>query len=448
MTRTMLAQTQQGDDYLSVIRDMVADKDSSYPAKNFFIKDQVLYKKCMSSQGERHVICLPDVLVPAVIHFLHVNLGHSSFTVTKRNFEHYYYNRSAARTIKSYVQACLTCALSHKFDIHKGTPETKRSLEPNRPRQYLYCDILPMLQSTGAMSQILFCLDAYSQFVYAIPLRDKKADSVLQGLLSLFASSGWPEAIYMDNETSFRSAGKQLVKILAVEQEKVVEAVISMQAQPAVSTASAPEVETLKARLMLIEARLPSTGSGRLGGHTFQTRADVLLYVENNVPSNAFHLFHDVVTLLESLTTSHVERRDVLQEWYQSTKVGVNEAAARHMASFRLVLPSVFGRVKEGSSLSAKHHLPAIRSFKEWNTYDGVSGVKSYINTGMEDLKYQLRQDIDQGFDLAHHPQARLLAMEMHELSHNLSWKWGVGWTPSFMNWSLPLKHQRKKPGM
>ena len=217
MTRTMLAQTQQGDDYLSVIRDMVADKDSSYPAKNFFIKDQVLYKKCMSSQGERHVICLPDVLVPAVIHFLHVNLGHSSFTVTKRNFEHYYYNRSAARTIKSYVQACLTCALSHKFDIHKGTPETKRSLEPNRPRQYLYCDILPMLQSTGAMSQILFCLDAYSQFVYAIPLRDKKADSVLQGLLSLFASSGWPEAIYMDNETSFRSAGKQLVKIAPVK---------------------------------------------------------------------------------------------------------------------------------------------------------------------------------------------------------------------------------------
>ena len=224
-----------------------------------------------------------------------------------------------------------------------------------------------------------------------------------------------------------------LVKILAMEQEKVVEAVISMQAQPAVSTASAPEVETLKARLMLIEARLPSTGSGRLGGHTFQTRADVLLYVENNVPSNAFHLFHDVVTLLESLTTSHVERRDVLQEWYQSTKVGVNEAAARHMASFRLVLPSVFGRVKEGSSLSAKHHLPAIRSFKEWNTYDGVSGIKSYINTGMEDLKYQLRQDIDQGFDSAHHHQARLLAMEMHELSQNFVMEMG-SWMDSFFH--------------
>jgi len=93
----------------------------------------------------------------------------------------------------------------------------------------------------------------------------------------------------------------------------------------------------------------------------------------------------------------------------------------------------VFGRVKEGSSPSAKHHLPAIRRFKEWNTYDGVSGIKSYINTGMEDLKYQLRQDIDQGLDLTHHPHARLLAMEMHELSQNFVMEMG-SWMDSFFH--------------
>jgi hypothetical protein len=83
-----------------------------------------------------------------------------------------------------------------------------------------------------------------------------------------------------------------------------------------------------------------------------------------------------------------VERKDVLQEWYQSTKVGVTEAAARHMASFRLILPTVFGKLKEGRSLTSKHHLPAIKAFKEWNTFDGVSGVKGYITLGMDGLKY------------------------------------------------------------
>ena len=37
MTRTMLAQTQQGDDYLNLIRDMVVRKNPSYPTKNFFL---------------------------------------------------------------------------------------------------------------------------------------------------------------------------------------------------------------------------------------------------------------------------------------------------------------------------------------------------------------------------------------------------------------------------
>jgi hypothetical protein len=166
-------------------------------------------------------------------------------------------------------------------------------------------------------------------------------------------------------------------------------------AQSMNQTAGSSELQTLKAQMRLLEARLPNPNAGRLGGNLFQSRTDVLLFVEQHVPSNAFHLFHDVVTLLESLTTSHVERKDVLQEWYQSSKVGVNEAAARHMTSFRLVLPTVFGRVKDGTPTTGRHHLPAIKSFKEWNTYDGVSGVKSYINTGMEDLKYQLCQDID-----------------------------------------------------
>ena len=215
MTSTMLAQAQQGDDYLSTVRNRVGSKDNPFP--NFFIKNLVLYKKCRpkNSLSERHVICLPDVLLPSVIHSLHVDLNHTSATVTKRNFEHYYYNRNATRMIKSYVQSCVTCALAHKFDIKKTTPETNRSLQPTRPRQFLYCDLIPMYR--GTFSYILFCLDAYSQYVYALPMRDKTADSVLQGFLSLFATTGWPEAIYLDNETSFQKAAKLLVKVAPVK---------------------------------------------------------------------------------------------------------------------------------------------------------------------------------------------------------------------------------------
>jgi hypothetical protein len=77
-------------------------QDSPFP--NFYIKNQILYKKYMSKHPmvERHVICIPDVLLPSVVHTLHVNLGHSSATMTRRNFEQYYYNRNSTRIIKSY----------------------------------------------------------------------------------------------------------------------------------------------------------------------------------------------------------------------------------------------------------------------------------------------------------------------------------------------------------
>jgi hypothetical protein len=64
------------------------------------------------------------------------------------------------------------------------------------------------------------------------------------------------------------------------------------------------------------------------------------------------------------LTTSHLEHKDALLEQYQSSIVGINEAQARHMVSFRLVLPTVCGRVKEGATLNSKHNLPAAKSSK------------------------------------------------------------------------------------
>jgi hypothetical protein len=125
------------------------------------------------------------------------------------------------------------------------------------------------------------------------------------------------------------------------------------------------------------------------------------------------------VTLLESLTTSHVECKDILQELYQSSKVSLSEALARHMASLCRILPTVFGRVKDGATPSLKHHLPSVKSFRKWNTYDGASGAKGYISTSMDNLKYQLRQDIDQALSLDAHCMAWSLANKMHELSQN-----------------------------
>lgn len=44
----------------------------------------------------------------------------------------------------------------------------------------------------------------------------------------------------------------------------------------------------------------------------------------------------------------YVECEDITLEWYQVSQVIVSEVEAKHVASFKLILPIVFGITKEG----------------------------------------------------------------------------------------------------
>jgi hypothetical protein len=172
------------------------------------------------------------------------------------------------------------------------------------------------------------------------------------------------------------------------------------------------EIAALKIQLNILSSRIPLDATMSLGGHIFKSKGDVQLFVEHKMSTNLFHLCHDPITLLESLTGVHVEKKDVLNEMYQADRVGMNDAEARHCASFRLILPTVFGYVKEGAS--TRHNLPAVRSFKDWNPRDGTSGVKAYIATGLDDLKLQVRTEIEDSFP-PDESEAKSLARDMHD---------------------------------
>jgi hypothetical protein len=164
------------------------------------------------------------------------------------------------------------------------------------------------------------------------------------------------------------------------------------------------------------------------------------------MPSNGFCMFHDVITLLEHLSGNYVERKDVVNEWYQASKVGLDEREARHVASFKITYPMVFGYVKEGTT-SVKCHLPAIKSFKDWNSFDSESGVKSFILNGMEDLKLQLYQDVSKFFSSDGFHDARVLANDMHSKSQIFVAEWPTGWMYSIRSCSRHPRPRKMKLG-
>jgi hypothetical protein len=64
-----------------------------------------------------------------------------------------------------------------------------------------------------------------------------------------------------------------------------------------------------------------------------------------------------------------------------------------------------------------KNHLPAVKTFKEWISFDSESGVKSFILNKMEDLKLQVYHDIANLFVSDQFYDARVLANDMHSKS-------------------------------
>lgn len=57
------------------------------------------------------------------------------------------------------------------------------------------------------------------------------------------------------------------------------------------------------------------------------------------------------------------------------------------IASFKIRLPSVFSGTAKEALTSTERHFPACNTYAAWNTDDGYSGLKCYIEHEMANLR-------------------------------------------------------------
>ena len=160
------------------------------------------------------------------------------------------------------------------------------------------------------------------------------------------------------------------------------------------TTTSTSDLATLKVQLKLIEARLPSDPF-IIGGRSFNSKADVALFVEKDLSRLSFSLFHDAITLLESIMDGQSKKTDVMAAMYQASRVGFDEDEATHLHSLKLIVPSLLGATKEGDKNDPKYALPAVKDFQAWNPQDNKSGVKKRIQDGMDDVSLAVTESIN-----------------------------------------------------
>ena len=154
---------------------MVSDQfdDNSDIQQNFTMKNNILYKKSKSQAK----LCIPDILLPGLVHNIHTNLGHTSAQKTRQVFDVHYYHPGIRKASINEKSNCFTCTVLDTNQRQKLEKGTQRSHIPTKPREVISIDLIVGLpKSKDNLTTMLLISDNYSRFVnaYYLPSKEKK----------------------------------------------------------------------------------------------------------------------------------------------------------------------------------------------------------------------------------------------------------------------------------
>ena len=149
-----------------------------------------------------------------------------------------------------------------------------------------------------------------------------------------------------------------------------------------------------------------------IGGVKFESRLQTVAWVEKHLPSAAYFVFNDVITVLDSLVSYRLSNKEFIEGEYRASRGQFDNAVvARVTASFGRELPQIFGRVEtspSGSLPSSIHPLPSIKVYELFNSPGTHSGIKHQITDNISHILSSINNDISSR--LAGLPVALMLA--------------------------------------
>lgn len=172
----------------------------------YFLSKGVLC--CRPKTGDRSPkVVLPSVLIPMVFSFFHSSPvgGHLGIMKTIAKIRRHYIWKGMDRDIAGRVRACHLCSLS------KPAQNTRLGLLASelaeRTMEKVFIDYVGKFpRSKSGNTMLLVCVDAFSKFVWLLPLRQATSKSTIKVLqTSLFQHFGVPSTIVSDNGSQFTS---------------------------------------------------------------------------------------------------------------------------------------------------------------------------------------------------------------------------------------------------
>jgi transposase InsO family protein len=200
---TELQKHQRNDPELSDVINRLINGEEQHP---YLLKNGVLC--CVPQRGNKGPkVVLPSILIPMVFSYFHQSPvgGHLGILKTISKIRQEYIWKGMDRDIANRVRACHLCSLS------KPAQNTKLGLLASevaeRPMEKLFMDYVgPFPRSKTGNTILLVVVDAFTKFVWLLPLRSATARLTVEALNSnLFQHFGQPVCIVTDNGSQFTS---------------------------------------------------------------------------------------------------------------------------------------------------------------------------------------------------------------------------------------------------
>jgi len=204
---------QKKDERLNAIMQNLIGNENAY--NFFFLKSGIVCRKFNKKHPGilDYGICIPDILLDAVMIYIHKKFLHPSITQTYKEFCSLYYHAFAKKSASKICKLCITCTQSRNVEFKEIPQGKERSIKPTKPRQAISMDILYLPKSSKNHSHGLIITDLYSMYLYFYPLKSKSSSDVATAFRSFISTNCAPEIVYTDCDQSFRG---ELENVLAI----------------------------------------------------------------------------------------------------------------------------------------------------------------------------------------------------------------------------------------
>lgn len=194
-------------------QDFISDKSNETRAywaqwSTLTLENGILYRRFFAVTGEIKYlqVIVPDALRGKLVEAAHGGLtgGHFGARRTQDQVQRRAYWMGWRKYVEDWCKRCNVCN-----QVHRGKPPRQgylKPLESNGPLDRLHLDLCGPFPRSNGYAWIMTCLDAYTRYLIAVPIRDKTATTVADALIqNVFCRIGLCRQILSDLGPEFQN---------------------------------------------------------------------------------------------------------------------------------------------------------------------------------------------------------------------------------------------------